>query len=192
MKLPNFLLDAALNDLRERMGAAGLGIFRLIVNPYRFTIGELEDLILDGIHIRFLDEVRALPDGTLCYKDRRVALFARDAVDTGRMVEERHDSPRYHVANCRVVREARALDAAIADTVLAETGSAGLVSAYKVSAREDGDLGLSVCAECLGELAFDGYSSALEPRERANLLEGFTLTRFFERYRRALAADATP
>jgi hypothetical protein len=90
------------------------------------------------------------------------------------------------------VRAARAADGAVP---------------YAVSAREDGNfrinLGygselrpslerLPVCGECLSELAFDGYSSALAPLDRARVLQGFTLTRFFERYRRALAADVKP
>jgi hypothetical protein len=49
---------------------------------------------------------------------------------------------------------------------------------------------LPVCADCLGELAFDGYSASQPDELRVRALAGFTVTRFFGQYRRALVADA--
>ena len=179
MRLPNFLEDPDLNALRVQMGAAELGSFRLSVNAYRFTVRELEQLIVDGIDVKYLDEVRPLEDGTLSYKDRRVLLYTRDA------------PAHFHFSNCPTVRSMR------------EPGGVGR---HAVSAREDGNfkidavLGtqvqsmlrrLPVCEECLAELAFDNFSEDLGPIDRVRTIGGFTVTRFFEKYRRNLLPDAT-
>jgi hypothetical protein len=178
MKLPNFLDDADLNALRARMGASELGSFRLSVNPYRFTVSELEQLIVDGIEVKYLDEVRPLEDKTLSYKDRRVLLYARDTPG------------HFHFSNCAAVRSWR------------EQGS---FARHAVSAREDGNfkvdvvLGtqvqtslrrLPVCEACLSELKFDDFSDTLPPTDRVRALAGFTVTRFFDKYRRNLLPDA--
>jgi hypothetical protein len=179
MRLPNFLDDPDLNALRAQMGAAELGSFRLSVNPYRFTVRELEQLIVDGIEVKYLDEVRPLEDRTLSYKDRRVLLYTRDAPD------------HFHFSNCPTVRGMR------------ERGGSGR---HAVSAREDGNfkvdvvLGnqvqsmlrrLPVCEACLSELSFDNFSENLPPTDRVRALAGFTVTRFFEKYRRNLLPDST-
>jgi hypothetical protein len=189
VKLPNFLEDAELNDLRARMGATELGAYRLSSNPYRFTVGELEELIHAGIDLKYLDEVRPLPDRTLSYKDRRVALYERD-VAPGATPGSLPGPPRFHIANCVTVRDMRAR---------------GSHSRLAVSAREDGEFQINfadqpqlrpaterllVCEACLGELSFDEFSAAMAPDERMRRVRAFTLAGFFERYRRSLAADA--
>lgn len=189
MQLPNLLDDPQLNDLRARMGATELGAFRLSVNPYRFTMAELEELIFDGIDIRHLDEVRPLSDNTLYYKDRRVVLFQRDALVLPSVAAPAARLPHFHVSNCQTVRSMR---------------EGGSMARHAVTAREDGHFfvnlvpgakaqrsleRLYICEACLGELAFDDYSPAWPATARVRALEGFTVTRFFEKYRRALIED---
>lgn len=172
MKLPNFLDDPALNQLRAQMDARNLGTFRLSVNPYRFTVRELEQLIVEGIDVRYLDEVRELPDGTLCYKDRRVLLFTRDAL----VAPEGLALPPYHFSNCMAVR------------MLREQAS---FVRHAVSAREDGQFPVNLvqgtqvsralrslppCECCLHDLAFD-------------TAEPFVVPLFFEKFHRSLAID---
>jgi hypothetical protein len=192
VKLPDFLKDPALNDLRERMGAASLGSFRLSVNPYRFTIPELESLLEAGIDIEDLGRVRALADRTLVYKDRRVLLYRRELPLPTSARPLPRELPHFHIANCPIVRRLR---------------DSGAASRHVVAAREDGcfqvDLlqagqslpsleRLPVCEDCLDELAFDGYSVA-SPRDlRVRAAAGFTVTRFFTQYRRALVAGDVP
>jgi hypothetical protein len=178
MRLPNFLDDPELNTLRAQMGGAELGSFRLSVNAYRFTVHELEQLVDGGIEVKYLDEVRPLEDKTLSYKDRRVLLYARDIPG------------HYHFSNCPAVRSMRA---------------EGGFGRHAVSAREDGNFKvdlvmgsqiqsslrrLPVCEACLSELKFDEFSDNLPPTERVRALAGFTVTRFFEKYRRNLLPDA--
>ncbi|MGA2777829.1 MAG: hypothetical protein ABSF94_09730 [Steroidobacteraceae bacterium] len=189
MKLPDFLKDADLNELRQRMGASELGTFRLSVNPYRFTMAELERLIDAGIDVNSLEEVRPLRDRTLSYKDRRVLLYRRDVPMLGASRVLKVELPHFHLSNCPIVRRLRTADAA---------------SRHVVSAREDGQFQvnllhgadsrpslerLPVCEDCLAEVAFEGYSRSDPSAIRVRALAGFTVTRFFEKYKRALSAD---
>ena len=200
MKLPDFLKDPDLNELRRRMGADELGAFRLSVNPYRFTMAELERLIDAGIDLKSLDELRPLRDRTLAYKDRRVLLYRRDLPMLGRKPALKVELPHFHLSNCGIVRRLRAAENA---------------STHAVSAREDGSFQINlvrgpdvrpsfeqlpVCEDCLAELDFDGYASsgadagtrpgAGRGAARVRALEGFTIRRFFETYTRALSADS--
>jgi hypothetical protein len=185
VKLQDFLKDPDLNRLRERMGGAALGSFRLSVNPYRFTIPELESLIDAGIDIEDLRRVRPLADRTLAYKDRRVLLYRRELPLPTSAKPLPHQLPHFHMSDCPIVQRLR------------EAGA----SRHVVAAREDGcfrvDLlqggecrpsleRLPVCEDCLSELVFDGYTSESTREARHRAAAGFTVTRFFTQYRRAL------
>jgi hypothetical protein len=188
MHLPDFLKDPDLNELRARMGTQELGTFRLSINPYRFTIAELEALIDGGIELSGLREVKALSDHTLAYKDRRVLLHRRDLPVTGARPPARQDLPHFHIADCVLVRGAR-LSVAMPHVVTARedgqfqvtlVGSAGVSTSFER---------LPVCLHCLEELGFDGYEKLMPTAERVRVAAGFTVTRFFSTYHRALAAD---
>lgn len=189
MKLPNFLNDPELNELRASMGATELGMFRLSVNPYRITMAELEALIADSIDLRGWEELKALPDRTLAYKDRRVILHRRDVPVLGPGRARDHELPHFHLASCPIVRRLRDAD---------------MNARHAVSAREDGlfavnltrgpDIrpsleALPVCEDCLGELAFDLCSPHSAASERRGALAGFSVPRFFEKFPRALSLD---
>ncbi len=192
MKLPDFLKDPALNDLRERMGAAALGSFRLSVNPYRFTIPELESLLDAGIDIEDLGCVRALADRTLAYKDRRVLLYRRELPLPSSARPLPRELPHFHISNCPIVRRLRDAGAASRHVVAAREDGCFLVDLLQAGQRLPSLERLPVCEDCLGELAFDGYLAA-SPRDlRFRVAAGFTVTRFFTQYRRALVADDVP
>jgi hypothetical protein len=151
-------------------------------------MAELEALIAGGIELSALREVRPLPDHTLAYKDRRVALHRRDVILVRGRRASATELPHLHVADCPLVRGARTV--------------AGVP--YVVSAREDGQFEvklvhdqplssalerLPVCLDCLDALGFDGYEKLMPAPERMRLAAGFTMTRFFATYHRALVAD---
>jgi hypothetical protein len=189
MKLPDFLRDPALNALRERMGATELGGFRLSVNPYRFTIAELEALLDGGIEVDELARVRPLPDRTLCYKDRRVLLHRRDlaVLNPGRPAAG--ELPHFHLADCTIVRRLRAGERAARHVVSARDDGC-----FQVHLRQSGGVvtaleRLPVCEECLAEIAFDGFARELPGGARSRALASFTVMRYFAKYRRALVAD---
>ncbi len=173
MQLPNFLDDAALNELRSEMGTKELGTFRLSVNAYRFTVRELEQLIVDGIDIKYLDEVRALPDGTLGYKDRRVLLYAREVTP----VAGGAAPPAYHVSNCAAVRRMREQIGFARHAVCAREDGNFQVTAANGTQTQVFLQRLPVCEHCLAELGFDNSPAA------------FAVPHFFEKYRRNLLID---
>jgi len=190
MRLPNFLEDSELNELRRRMGAQTLGDLKLAVSTNRLTVAELETLITGGIDIKSLDEVIVLPDGTLAYKDRRVLLYIRDISVYHRATHDAENLPKFHVANCKKLIDMRAQKR---------------YSRYVVAARDDGnfqvnfigegntrtvDQRLKVCQFCLGQLAYRKFSRDMPKPQRVAIVEEFTVQRFFEMWPRdLLSAD---
>jgi hypothetical protein len=189
VKLPDFLRDPALNELRERMGATELGSFRLSVNPYRFTIAELEALLEGGIDVEDLVRVRPLADRTLCYKDRRVLLHRRDVPMPAAGRPLQRELPHFHAADCAIVRRLRAGGRAVRHVVSAREDGCFSVNLLQGGAPTPSLERLPVCEDCLAELKFDGFAPDLPSGARVRALAGFTVTRFFEKYRRALGAD---
>jgi hypothetical protein len=192
VKLPDFLKDPGLNDLRERMGASALGSFRLSVNPYRFTIPELESLLEAGIDVEELGRVRALADRTLAYKDRRVLLYRREIPLPGTAKPLPRELPHFHFSDCPIVRRLRESEATSRHVVAAREDGCFQVELLQAGQRHPSLERLPVCEDCLGELAFDGYSSALPRDARVRAVAGFTITRFFTQYRRALSGGEGP
>jgi hypothetical protein len=177
MKLPNFLQDPDLNELRRRMGATELGSFRLSSNPRHFTVPELEDLIASGIDLHHWEELRPLTDGTLCYKDRRVLLHARDVALTVKGRARKLELPHFHLAHCPIVRRLRGADMTAQHTVSAREDGLFQVNVLRGAEAQTSLEALPVCTDCLDEIA--------SPRAP----EAFTIKHFFTRYHRALAAD---
>ena len=192
MKLPDFLKDPDLNELRERMGAAVLGNFRLSVNPYRFTMSELEALLDAGIDVEDLGRVRTLADRTLAYKDRRVLLYRREVPLPGKARPLPRELPHFHFSDCPIVRRLRESEATAPYVVSAREDGCFQVDLVEAERRRPSLERLPVCEDCLGELAFDGYSGALPREARVRAAAGFTVTRFFLQYRRALSGGDGP
>jgi len=186
MKLPSFLKDPALNELRTRMGGAELGTLELKRRDGGLTVAELEVLITGGIDIRSLDEIRVLTDGTLAYKDRRIVIYIRDISDYGGDRTGIENLPKFHVSNCKKLREMR---------------SQKRFGRYVVAARDDGQFqinviggsstrsalrSLRVCQYCLSELRYQSFSRELPRQRRIRIVSEFTLRRFFELWPRDL------
>src|ERR1700754_2511149 len=83
MRLPNFGDDPDLNSLRMEMGASEPGDLSLTPAARRLSEQQLQQLTTDGIDVPSLAEVRALGDGTLAFRDRRVLVYSRDIVLPG-------------------------------------------------------------------------------------------------------------
>jgi hypothetical protein len=186
VKLPDFLKDPDLNALRERMGGAALGSFRLSVNPYRFTIPELESLLEAGIDVEDLGCVRALEDRTLAYKDRRVLLYRREVPLPSATKPRPGDLPHFHFSDCPIVQRLRDAGASSRHVVAAREDGCFLVDLLQTGQPRPSLERLPVCEECLGELAFDGFTSVMHRESRIRAAAGFSVTRFFTQYRRAL------
>lgn len=186
MRLPRFLDHADFNELRRLMGAQALGDLTLSLSPNRLTLAELETLMTGGIDLRSLDEVVVLPDGTLAYKDRRVLLYIRDVPVYHRERGSVDSLPKFHVANCKKLIDMRAQQR---------------YSRYVVAARDDGnfrlnlirngnvrtiDERLKVCQYCLGELRYQNFSHQMPREDRMEIVEEFTVQRFFQQWPRDL------
>ena len=184
MRLPNFLDHLEFNALRQLMGAHELGEVNLSLSPNRLTVVELETLMTGGIDIKSLDEVIVLPDGTLGYKDRRVLLYIRDVPLYRNNGSDIDSLPKFHVANCKKLRDMRAQNR---------------YSRYVVAVRDDGsfrlnligkgltrtvDQRLKVCQFCLSQLPYRNFSHDMPRSERAVVVDQFTVQRFFQMWPR--------
>jgi hypothetical protein len=178
MKLPDFTNDAGLLALRRRMGADAPGSFSPSYQPNELTLVELEQLSSDGKDVS-IDDVVALENGTLSYKDSRVLVYIRD------ISALQHWAPKFHIADCKTLQQKQQQN--------------GLCR-YVVTTRDDGHflinlvgkqvsselMQLRVCQNCLDRLAFDGFSLALPPARRNTIVSGFTIPRFFEKFPKSL------
>lgn len=186
MKLPNFLEHSELNRLRRRMGILP-GVFGKIEVPVeggRLTDTELETLSSrDGLDVRSLRLVRVLKDGTLAYKNSRIFFFIRDfapGAEAGKMT--------YHIADCDTFR----LSKRNAEARRCGIGTRldGTVWLDRDRARKSKELvALRVCEHCLEVLHFDGFDPALASVKRSQIIDRFTLERFFTTYSRSLPAS---
>lgn len=184
MKLPNFYDFEPLNSLKERMGLAreDLGALDVHVGASRLTAAELERLTSqDGLDISS-DQLRILDDGTLAYKDSRVLLYIRDVSVMGK----REWEPKYHVANCSVLRQMRErkrfnryVVATKLDGVFNLNIIRGQISTPKI-------VPLSVCQCCLDFLSFDGFRLEWARDRRGRAVQAFKLDKFFKKYPKSL------
>lgn len=188
MKLPDFYSFDPLNRLKQRMGIARstFGDLTVLVDPARLTTFELEKLTSqDGLDIS-IDDLRFLSDGTLAYKNSRVLLYIRDVAVYG----GRHSEPRYHLAKCA--------------TLIEMQKKKKFSTRYVVSVRVDGQFrlnfidgsttetklqNLSVCQNCLGELAFNGFLMNWGRAQRIAAVAAFKLEEFFGKYPRTLHTE---
>lgn len=186
MKLPDFTKDAGLNALRQLMGAS-LGQLKRAENRGILTTDEIDALTKQGIDVS-LEDTHVLPDGTLAYKNSRVILYIRD-------IAHYRDSahinlPRFHVANCKTLEEMRANnrfdryvvatreDGLFALNLIPRNGPSGITQ--KIAER------LPVCQNCLGKLRWDGFRHDMGRPARRNLVEQFSIARFFAVYGKTL------
>jgi hypothetical protein len=186
MRLPKFIDHAGLNELRRQMDALTLGDLVLVQSRNRLTIAELETLMTGGIDIKNLDEVVVLPDGTLAYKDRRVVLYIRDVSEYGQRDGEPDQLPKFHVSNCQKLSEMRAQQR-YSRYVVASRGDGN----FQVNLIQDGIVRsslqrLRVCQYCLTQLGYEGFSHNMARAHRAEIVQSFTVPRFFELWSRDL------
>ncbi len=185
MKLPDFTNHSGLNALREKMGAHSLGEFNPLLEYRQLTMAEIEQLAGQGIDVD-LEKITILPDGTLAYKDSRILLYIRDVYDYHR--QRRHQElPKFHVAHCRTLEQMKQNNR-FARYVVA-TREDGLFSINRMNNNriiKSDLLGLKVCQNCLDYLTFDGFASDLSKDKRINIVNQFSIKRFFEIFPKSL------
>ena len=172
MRLPDFSADAALNSLREEMGATEQGDISLPAGAKRLSEEELQILTADGIDVASLLEVRALADGTLAYRGRRVFVYDRNFVLPGPQSAREEEWPRFHVADCPKLRQLRAWSHGRQYVVSAEVG---LMQKKQLRA----------CQDCLVELKYEGIDKKAK-LSRPSIVHAFTVERFYHLWPRDL------
>jgi len=185
MKLPDFLTDHELNELRKVMRAE-LGGYQP-ASLSILTAEEIEQLQTEGIEIP-IDNVQVLNDGTYVYKGRRVVVHIRDIEEYG----DRYSLPRFHLAMCSTLGQ------------MIEHGR--YQKRYVVSTRDDGrfrihrirngnikklEEPLDVCQNCLEELHYENFSLQMSASKRKMAVQKFSLKTFFDEFGRT-CVWATP
>lgn len=180
MDLPDFTNDQALLALRQSMGAEASGAFWPGFRPDVLSMLELEQLATKGKDVS-IEEIHALGDGTLRYKDSRILVYIRD-------ISSFADAPRFHVADCSTLQKMREQNRF--ERYVVATRDDGLFLVNRVG-RHSGmtaeHITLAVCQNCLNCLKFDGFSYGVTPpAERAKIVKAFNLERFFNLYPKSL------
>src|SRR6516164_1362922 len=185
MKLPDFLTDHDLNELRKTMQAE-LGRYQP-ASLSILTAEEIEQLQTEGIEIP-IDNVQVLNDGTFIYKGRRVIVHIRDVAEYG----DRYTLPKFHLAMCSTLE------------TMMEKGK--YQKRYVVSTRDDGifkihrirnekirksDERLDICQNCLEQLHYEGFSLQMNSQKRTMAVQKFSIKSFFDEFGRS-CVWATP
>jgi hypothetical protein len=106
--LPDFIEFEPLNRLRQLMKAPLPDQFSSRYEMKRLTQDDLDRALegVEGLTIHDIKDVKVLSDGTLVYEDRRVLLYIRDR-RASREYDPLDNLPKFHVANCRTLKEMR-------------------------------------------------------------------------------------
>ncbi|CAG4892388.1 HNH endonuclease [Paraburkholderia saeva] len=180
IKLPDFLSWPAFNGLRTRMRASLAAPFaeRIEYREIELSIEEL--LQTRGIDVDS-DEIEVLDDGTLGYKGRRVLVYIRDVNVMG----NREHMPRYHFAFCATLSEMHKKNRG--GRYVVASRDSGLFEVNLISATvEPKEVRLNVCQNCLKHISWNGFGYHLQKPTRLELVKGFALPDFFEKYPRDL------
>lgn len=185
MKLTDFYLFDALNVLKARMGIPRdvYGNISVLIEPGRLTPNELERLLSpDGLDIESLDDLKVLDDGTLAYKDSRVLLYIRDIT----VYQDRPIEPRFHLVNCRTLQNMRARNRFERYVVATRLDGRFKINVINSGTTTTNIVNLSVCQNCLGFLAFDGFVMQSAQQVRLKIVRNFSIAKFFERFPQSL------
>ena len=176
-----------MNGLRQSMGAP-LGRFTTAKSPTLLTAAEMEQLSTTGIEVE-LNQIRLLADGTLAYKDCRVAVHPRDLLRSSSEAPQPTKLPAFHLADCDILQDARLRHPD--RSFVASTREDALFVLRLCTRGEDGcerrSERLSVCQSCLGRLCWQEFDRSLSQMEARELVAAFSLTTFFKAYPKALA-----
>src|SRR5579872_541163 len=187
LRLPNFLEDALLNELRERMRAPLVDYSPQISSEGRISKRDLERLATTGITVG-ADEVEIQSDGTFTYQGIPVLLYILDvsmyhSARTARL-------PRFHVCNCRTWNDMKARGRQ--DRYVASTRVDGLfelnltMPSGQIERRTER---LSVCQNCLDHLSWKGFTIDDPRTKRLDAVHTFSLEEFFQEKGRPMVRE---
>jgi len=184
MILPNFELDEGWKSLMDQMG---------VKEPLQF--GGPDDFDWKkftgfGIDIEDINEVEVADDGTLYYKGRRVLVYIRDQHIRGQMLNRYQADPgystyKYHVAECRTLQMMRENNRFGRYVLTGRVDGKFVVNQFIQGEdkpyRENHEIPLDVCKNCLHELNWDSYTS-LRGTRKDQAVKDFNPEKYLEKY----------
>ncbi|OZA98138.1 MAG: hypothetical protein B7X52_01035 [Thiotrichales bacterium 34-46-19] len=181
MKLPDFINNDSLNNLRFKISAP-LSLYKVtIVLPkpiikerIKVTSPQVITLPVEGLDV-LTSEITVHIDGTLLYKGKRVLVHIRDVLqDNGKYYE-----PKFHLVNCKT---------------LIEMKSAGRFQKYVAADRDTGifyvrygadqlkQVQLDVCQNCLDRINWKDFKIILPKPTRFSIVKSFSIKEFFQKF----------
>lgn len=173
MNLPDFMVDARLNRLRQQMGAE---LIRWSPES------SWEPIQVTGLDIR-PEDIKVRPRGTLEYNGRTVVVYIRDQYRSSDSGPEQLN--RIHIADCKTLRQMRQQGKYKRYVVTTRTDGMFIVNFLGVfgsGSREEGvERRLYVCINCLNSLNYKGYRR-FGGQKQKTIRDSFDLKEFFEMY----------
>ena len=181
MKLQDFRQSAAFEALRQQMGAEYKELVRSAWGA--FDADQLLRSLAsrEGVAVN-VSEIVFAANGTLEYQGQKVLVYIRDQrtdIRRGRKGGEY----KYHVANCRTLREAFAGRRENRYVVSRRTDGIFLINLLSGNAVVEQNIyrQMHICKNCLQELEYGGYISHRGAKED-RIYRGFQLEDFFRKY----------
>jgi len=137
-----------------------------------------------GVEISNLEKVKAGPGGLLMYKDVQAILYIKDTqAPEWRLQHRPEDSRRYHLAECRTIRQSRRNKRFERYVLTNRSDGKFLADAYNpVTGRKNTiEAELKVCKNCLGHINYNGYRRS-DDREKNKIWREFDLAYFLREY----------
>ena len=180
MKLPDFRTDILLNEIKAKLGipANKFAIF----NP-----GVVDLTPAEEIAIRNGDGIDAAPediifekDGTFSFKGIRIVIYISNVSNYGGSIID--DLPRYHLLQCKTIREKKANGSFGRYVVNAEADGHFKINVVTNNKGKELKADLKVCQNCLAEVGFWGFSYSLSSEIKERIVLEFKPKDFFEAY----------
>ncbi len=169
---------SALNNAVKQMGADGLSVdFKL--DDARPGLDPIDIDLAEGIEIELKDV--AVESGLLDYKGRQILLYIQDHGGNVQVaLQDGSSGKKYHVADCRTLREMRAKGRFERYVATNELSGEFFVSGtdYMTGKVLEGQTRLRVCKNCLTQLNYQGYKQG----NRSQIFNAFSLEEFFATY----------
>ncbi|MBX3042536.1 MAG: HNH endonuclease [Candidatus Kapabacteria bacterium] len=177
MKLPDYNSDTKLNSLRAMMGAELVSIFTNR-SDFHADINEIRRRLSgDGIEIKF-NEIEIIDDYTFEYKGQKVLVYIRDQ-------KVAYSGYKYHVTNCSTIQGylgRNAIDRYVVTNRTDGKFKVNLIGLDGFIQKQNADVEMKVCKNCLEQLRYKGYSGHGNRRSK-EIYNGFSLKEFFESYK---------
>ncbi len=182
MRLPDFLLDDGLIQLKAKMGIPehvyGTGTGYVV--PKGLSPEEKKALESGaGIEVDWEKDLGILINKTIIYKRaERVLIYIRDVHAMGDKATE----PKYHLTSCTVIERMRREGRFARYVVAQEPNGEFEIHVWRDNRLSRQKRRLSVCKVCLEEIAFGDFKTRRTKQSRDAFVSQFTPDQFFAQY----------